>query len=68
MFKYALKIQSYPIVNDGKTLGLLHKMRMEVNSARSSGRVGGGGGGGEGNHKLIELEKKLIEDNLDKMR
>ena len=40
---------------------------MEI-ASRQGGRIGGGGGDGQSNHKLIELEKKLIEDNLDKMR
>lgn len=64
MYKYTRNVSNYPIVNDGKALGLCHRFRLEAQAARLSGR----GGYGDGNQKLIELEKKLIEDNLDKMR
>lgn len=65
--KYARKIVNYPVVNDGKALGLLKKYRNEIiinqnNLGRKSGD------GDNYNYKIVELEKKLIEDNLDKMR
>lgn len=65
MYKYARNIQNFPIVNDGKALGVVHKFRLEIQSSRLAGKGGFADGG---NHKMIELEKKLIEDNLDKMR
>lgn len=65
MYKYCKNIKNFPIVNDGKALGILHKFRLESQAARLSGR---GGYGDTGNNKMLELEKKLIEDNLDKMR
>ncbi|CAD8184449.1 unnamed protein product [Paramecium octaurelia] len=65
IYKYCKNIKNFPIVNDSKVLGLLHKFRLECQAARLSGR---GGYGDTGNNKMLELEKKLIEDNLDKMR
>lgn len=65
----ARKIQNYPVVNDQKMLGLLHKYRYEMNQIALNASKGGGGGTGDLFHqKIADLEKKLIEDNLDKMK
>ena len=65
---------NYPVINDNRTIGLLRKYRVELNSGMSG--LGAGGRGGVGsqdisdnyNLKIAELEKKLIEENLEKMR
>ena len=50
-------------------LGLLRKYRYEINELLVSSSKGGGGAGGDPYHlKIAELEKKLIGDNLDKMK
>lgn len=67
--KYARKIVNFPVVNDSKALGLLKKYRSEIIISQSSTGKGKNDGTGDGyNYKIVELEKKLIEDNLDKMR
>ena len=55
-------------MNDAKSLGILHKFRVEAIQARSKSGIKYGGDGLGSNQKMIELERKLIEDNLDKMR
>ena len=51
-------------------LGLLHKYRYEMNeiALRSSKGTGAGNTGQLFHQKIADLEKKLIEDNLDKMK
>lgn len=71
MYKYCKRIQNYPIVNDAKSLGVLHKFRAEAQQTRNAAgpnKYGGGDNTQGTNQKMIELERKLIEDNLDKMR
>jgi hypothetical protein len=45
---------------------------VEAHQAKTAGGAGGvmkyAGDALQGNQKLIEMEKKLIEDNLEKMR
>ena len=65
------KIINFPVLNDNKTFGLLKKFRSEAIMAQNNQRMVGGMrvDSPEGqNIRIIELEKKLIEDNLDKMR
>jgi hypothetical protein len=69
---------NFPVINDNRTIGLLRKYRTELSSAIASSQTVGysnrGGGTTTGevldtyNLKLAELEKKLIEENLEKMR
>lgn len=66
--KYARRIVNFPVVNDSKALGLLKKYRNEIIIAQSSVGKGKNIDGDGYNYKIVELEKKLIEDNLDKMR
>lgn len=69
IYKYCRRVQNFPIVNDAKSLGILHKFRLEAHQARTTGPGRFAGGDTlQANQKMIELEKKLIEDNLDKMR
>ena len=66
--KFSRAIVNFPIINDAKALGLLKKLRNEVIiSQNNQGGKFGYGDDGQ-NMKLVELEKKIIEDNLDKMR
>lgn len=68
-------ITNYPVINDNRTIGLLRKYRVELASATSHLQGFGGRNGNTGsdiadnyNLKIAELEKKLIEDNLEKMK
>lgn len=66
--KYSRKIVNFPVVNDSKALGLLKKYRSEIIISQNSTGKGKIDSGDGYNYKIVELEKKLIEDNLDKMR
>jgi len=63
---------NYPVINDNRTIGLLRKYRVELNagiSGMGAGRaIGGNDVADNYNLKVAELEKKLIEENLEKMR
>jgi len=62
----AKNIMNYPIINDGKTIGLLKKFRSEIIQLLNSG--GHGSNSDDYNMKIADLEKRLIEDNLDKLK
>jgi len=72
--RYAKNIFNFGIINDNKSIGLLKKYRAEINTAKNNSNnqiVGVGGNNqntGDESGKLVELEKKLIENHLDKMR
>jgi hypothetical protein len=64
---------NYPVINDNRTIGLLRKYRVELNSHAGMGPAAARGGAAldiadNYNLKVAELEKKLIEENLEKMR
>ena len=62
---------NYPVINDNRTIGLLRKYRVELNAGMMPGAgrsIGGQDVSDNYNLKIAELEKKLIEENLDKMR
>lgn len=64
-------IMNYPVINDNRTIGLLRKYRVELNAGMMPGAgrsIGGQDVSDNYNLKIAELEKKLIEENLDKMR
>lgn len=67
-------IMNFPVINDNRTIGLLRKYRVEMASHSSPLGFGKAGLGGAGdiadqyNLKIAELEKKLIEENLERMR
>jgi len=65
--KYAKRIINFPVVTDGKIIGLLKKYRSEIIQLLGS-RAAGGEGGGEHYLKMAELEKRLIDDNMDKLK
>lgn len=64
---------NFPVINDNRTIGLLRKYRIEL-AAHQTGGSGAnapkvGGDYAEGfNLKIAELEKKLIEENLERMK
>jgi hypothetical protein len=70
--KRCQSIMNYPVINDNRTIGLLRKYRVELNAGQSgmgAGRaIGGNDVADNYNLKVAELEKKLIEENLEKMR
>jgi len=73
--RYAKNIFNFGIINDNKTIGLLKKYRGEINSVKNNNNTIGNMGmnnfpprSGDDSGKLVELEKKLIENHLDKMR
>ncbi|EAS00321.3 kinesin motor catalytic domain protein (macronuclear) [Tetrahymena thermophila SB210] len=72
MMKRVSNIQNFSIVNDGKAIGLLKRYRAEAIAASSNNRLGGynmpGIEGELGNQKLQDLERRLIEKDLDKIR
>ncbi len=62
---------NFPVINDNRTIGLLRKYRVEMNA--NAGMIPARGSGAAEvsdnfNLKIAELEKKLIEENLEKMR
>ena len=70
---------NFPVINDNRTIGLWRKYRLEISSSASApgaglglgapSKMGGELGGADGyNLKIAELEKKLIEENLERMR
>ena len=70
-------VMNYPVINDNRTIGLLRKYRAELSSAAAVQGSGNGSGGGlkanaetidSYNLRIAELEKKLIEENLERMR
>ena len=70
--RYAKNIFNFGIINDNKAIGLLKKYRAEINSAKNNNNNVVNGNNqlftGDESGKLVELEKKLIENHLDKMR
>lgn len=60
-FKLMNKIYNYPIVNDSKALGLLKKMRREGLQAGPRVKV-------TGDINVVEMEKRMIQHNLDKLK
>lgn len=62
--KFARKVVNFPIINDNKSLGLLKILRSEI-IISSKGKAFGDD---RGSQRVVDLEKKLIEDNLDKLR
>jgi len=70
--KRCQSIMNFPVINDNRTIGLLRKYRIELASNQAVGggsatRVGGEYADGF-NLKIAELEKKLIEENLERIK
>lgn len=72
MMKRVSSIYNFGIVNDSKAIGLLKRYRAEAIAASSNSRMGGlnmpGIDGELGSQKLQDLERRLIEKDLDKIR
>jgi hypothetical protein len=66
---------NFPVINDNRTIGLLRKYRLEMNASHgvlprpsNPGVAGFSDSLDTYNLKIAELEKKLIEENLEKLR
>lgn len=72
MMKRVSAIYNFGIVNDSKAIGLLKRYRAEAIAAQGNNRAGGfnmpGIEGELGSQKLQDLERRLIEKDLDKIR
>jgi predicted transcriptional regulator len=73
--KRCQQITNFPVINDNRTIGLLRKYRIEMNASqgampRATGNAAKGLSDTVDNYnlKIAELEKKLIEENLEKLR
>jgi coiled-coil domain-containing protein 78 len=73
--KRCQQIMNFPVINDNRTIGLLRKYRLEMNAshgvlprATNPGAAGFSDSLDTYNLKIAELEKKLIEENLEKLR
>jgi hypothetical protein len=66
--KRAQAVLNYPVINDNRTIGLLRKYRVESMAAANSAPMSGSGDPAIFNLKVAELEKKLIEENLQQLR
>lgn len=61
-------INNFPVVNDSRQLGLLRKYRIELIHYMNTISMLGPGGLDRFNNQITDLEKELIEGNLDKLR
>lgn len=61
-------ISNYPVINDNRILGLLRKYRVELVQLQNQVNMLPGDNADNYNLKIAELEKKLIEENLEKMK
>jgi predicted nuclease with TOPRIM domain len=59
---------NYPVINDNRTIGLLRKYRVELIQLYNQVNMKPGDNADNYNLKIAELEKKLIEENLDRMK
>jgi chromosome segregation ATPase len=59
---------NYPVLNDNRTLGLLKKFRTEISQLQNQVNLVPGDSSDNYNLKIAELEKKLIEETLEKMK
>ncbi len=71
--KRCQQIMNFPVINDNRTIGLLRKYRLEMNASQGVLPRGTNAGLASDsldtyNLKVAELEKKLIEENLEKLR
>lgn len=67
-FKKAQMITNFPVINDNRTVGLLRKFRIELVQLQNQVNLMPGDNTDNYNLKIAELEKKLIEENLEKMK
>jgi hypothetical protein len=67
-FRKCQMITNYPVINDNRILGLLRKYRVELVQLQNQVNMLPGDNADNYNLKIAELEKKLIEENLEKMK
>ncbi|CDW90229.1 kinesin-like protein [Stylonychia lemnae] len=67
-FKKCQTIMNFPAINDSRTIGLLRKFRIELISLYNQVNMKPGDNADNYNLKIAELEKKLIDENLEKMK
>ena len=67
-FKKCQQIVNYPVINDNRIIGLLRKYRVELIQLQNQVNMLPGDNADNYNLKIAELEKKLIEENLEKMK
>ena len=67
-FKKCQMITNFPIINDNRILGLLRKYRVELLQLQNQVNMLPGDNAEDYNYKIAEIEKKLIEENLEKMK
>ena len=66
-------IMNFPVQNDNRVLGLLRKFRVQIKSLQQRVEAVGGGRGydprsSDGGLRVAELEKKLIDQNINGMK
>ena len=62
------RISNYPIINEGRSIGLMKKLRAEANQAYDNLQAMIGNNVEGMALKYAEMEKKLIEENLTRIR
>jgi coiled-coil domain-containing protein 78 len=67
-FRKCQQITNFPVINDNRILGLLRKYRVELVQLQNQVNMLPGDNADNYNLKIAELEKKLIEENLEKMK
>jgi hypothetical protein len=67
-YKKCSTVMNYPVINDNRIIGLLRKFRVELVNLQNSVNMLPGDNADNYNLKIAELEKKLIEENLEKMK
>jgi len=68
LMKQTKRVMNFPVVNDNRLSGLLRKLRIEILHVENAMLLQSPDNIEGYNLKIAELEKKMIEDNLDKMR
>jgi folate-dependent phosphoribosylglycinamide formyltransferase PurN len=61
-------ISNFAVMNDNQILGLIRKYRVELVQLQNQVNMLPGDNADNYNLKIAELEKKLIEENLEKMK
>jgi hypothetical protein len=67
-YRKCSQISNFPVINDNRILGLLRKYRVELIQLQNQVNMLPGDTSDNYNLKIAELEKKLIEENLEKMK
>lgn len=66
--KYVQKISNYPVVNDSRQIGLLRRYRAELIYLNGQLSLHGPGSVEAYSSHISELEKQLIDNNLEKLK